>query len=77
MSCFLNNLMAQSQYALLQHYGTAQYADLLDLHLEEYQPLNQMINTMLFIARGEQKTTLYADLELFQPAVSNLINNSL
>ncbi len=112
----LNNLMAQSQYALLQHYDTAQYADLLDRHLEEYQRLNQMINTMLFIARAEQKTTLlscqqldiqavlqqlleyfdllaeeqqmsfqlqmdvttlYADLELFQRAVSNLISNSL
>lgn len=50
----LNNLMGQTQISLSQSRSTDEFEQLLDSHLEEYERLNKMIESMLFIARSTQ-----------------------
>lgn len=52
----LNNLMGQTQIMLMQPRQTQELEQLLDSHLEEYERLKNMIDSMLFIARAEQST---------------------
>ncbi|MEB6480516.1 heavy metal sensor histidine kinase [Acinetobacter vivianii] len=49
----LNNLMGQTQILLSQPRQTEELENLLYSHLEEYERLTKMIESMLFIARSE------------------------
>ena len=49
----LNNLMGQTQILLSQPRKTEELENLLYSHLEEYERLTKMIESMLFIARSE------------------------
>ncbi len=49
----LNNLMGQTQIALSKSRSRDELENLLYSHLEEYERLTQMIESMLFIARVE------------------------
>lgn len=112
----LNNLIGQTEIALTGERSVEQYEDLLVSHLDDYHRLKRMIDSMLFLARADQKMvlvnkqeinlqdvmdrlcqifeyqaeeqdchfsfnleaqTLFADPELFQRAVYNLILNAL
>lgn len=50
----LSNLMGHTEHALRQARSREEYESLLASHLEEYQRLSRMINSMLFLARSEQ-----------------------
>ncbi len=112
----LNNLIGQTEIALTGERSIEQYEDLLVSHLDDYHRLKRMIDSMLFLARADQKMVLvnrqdinvqevidnlcqifeyqaeeqdchfslnleaqklFADPELFQRAVYNLILNAL
>jgi len=112
----LNNLIGQTEIALTGERSVEQYEDLLVSHLDDYHRLKRMIDSMLFLARADQKMvlvnkqeinlqdvmdricqifeyqaeeqdchfsfnleaqTLFADPELFQRAVYNLVLNAL
>ncbi|MHC3031275.1 heavy metal sensor histidine kinase [Acinetobacter nosocomialis] len=112
----LNNLIGQTEIALTDERSVEQYQDLLVSHLEDYHRLKRMIDSMLFLARADQKMVLvnkqqiniqdvldglcqifeyqfeeqdchisfnlevpmlFADPELFQRAVYNLVLNAL
>jgi len=112
----LNNLIGQTEIALTGERSVEQYEDLLVSHLDDYHRLKRMIDSMLFLARADQKMVLvnkqeinlqdvmdrlcqifeyqaeeqdchfsfnleaqklFADPELFQRAVYNLILNAL
>lgn len=51
----LNNLMGQTEIILSEPRTSTQYQDLLISHLEEYQRLKRMIDSMLFLARADQQ----------------------
>ena len=112
----LNNLIGQTEILLSESRYTEDYQNLLVSHLEEYQRLKRMINSMLFLARADQQqielhlqeiqleefienilsfydllasekhmrimsnirhSTVRADFELLQRAISNLIENAI
>ncbi|WP_151741569.1 heavy metal sensor histidine kinase [Acinetobacter seifertii] len=112
----LNNLIGQTEIALTGERSIEQYEDLLVSHLDDYHRLKRMIDSMLFLARADQRMVLvnkqdinvqevidnlcqifeyqaeeqachfslnleaqklFADPELFQRAVYNLILNAL
>lgn len=50
----LSNLMGHTEHVLRRNRSTEEYESLLASHLEEYQRLSRMINSMLFLARTEQ-----------------------
>ena len=51
----LNNVMGQTEILLSEPRTSAQYQELLISHLDEYQRLRRMIDSMLFLARAEQQ----------------------
>lgn len=50
----LNNLMGQTQQVLSRSRTTADYEQLLESNLEEFERLARMIDSLLFLARSEQ-----------------------
>ncbi|WPB56912.1 heavy metal sensor histidine kinase [Xylophilus sp. GOD-11R] len=54
----LTNLMTQTQVALSQPRGAAQYEEILASNAEELQRLARMVSDMLYLAQVEQGTTL-------------------
>ena len=68
----LNNLMGQTQILLSQPRKMAEHENLLYSHLEEYERLTKMIESMLFIARSEHDELV---LEKSQVDVKQLIQN--
>lgn len=50
----LSNLMGQTQLAMQRSRSIEAYQTLLGSHLEEYERLSRMIDSMLFLARAEQ-----------------------
>ncbi|WP_445621133.1 heavy metal sensor histidine kinase [Kushneria sp. Sum13] len=50
----LSNLMGQTQQAMQRDRSIEAYQSLLGSHLEEYERLSRMIDSMLFLARAEQ-----------------------
>lgn len=65
----LNNLMGQTEILLSEQRSSEQYQDLLISHLEEYERLKRMIDSMLFLARADQQqiqlSLQHIDLEEF------------
>ncbi|WP_299256909.1 heavy metal sensor histidine kinase [uncultured Kushneria sp.] len=53
----LSNLMGQTQQAMQRDRSIEAYQTLLGSHLEEYERLSRMIDSMLFLARAEQADT--------------------
>ncbi|MCT7655034.1 heavy metal sensor histidine kinase [Oceanimonas sp. NS1] len=66
----LSNLVGHTEYTLRRSRSTEEYERLLASHLEEYQRLSRMINSMLFLARSEQPQ---AEIKRFQVALAPLI----
>lgn len=68
----LNNLMGQTQILLSQPRQTEELENLLYSHLEEYERLTKMIESMLFIARSEHGELV---LEKSRVDVKQLLEN--
>ena len=68
----LNNLMGQTQILLSQPRQTEELENLCYSHLEEYERLTKMIESMLFIARSEHGELV---LEKSRVDVKNLLEN--
>ncbi|WMC09994.1 heavy metal sensor histidine kinase [Oceanimonas pelagia] len=66
----LSNLVGHTEHTLRRARSREEYETLLASHLEEYQRLNRMINSMLFLARSEQPQ---ADIKLEPVALAPLI----
>ncbi|OXY80632.1 heavy metal sensor histidine kinase [Oceanimonas doudoroffii] len=66
----LSNLVGHTEHTLRRPRTTEEYERLLASHLEEYQRLSRMINSMLFLARSEQPQ---AEIKRFPVALAPLI----
>ncbi|MCU4413302.1 heavy metal sensor histidine kinase [Acinetobacter sp. WU_MDCI_Axc73] len=71
----LNNLIGQTEILLSESRSTENYEDLLVSHLEEYQRLKRMIDSMLFLARADQQQ-IELDLQTIDlpEFVENILN---
>lgn len=67
----LGNLLGATQQALQRERTQEEYRQLLGSHVEEYERLSRMIETMLFLARTEQPS------RALPRALANLIDNAL
>ncbi|MFC0402008.1 heavy metal sensor histidine kinase [Paraburkholderia rhizosphaerae] len=56
----LTNLQAAAQVALSRPRGAAEYRDVIESSIDEYQRLSRMIEDMLFIARAERADAVLA-----------------
>lgn len=70
----LNNLIGQTEILLSESRYTEDYQNLLVSHLEEYQRLKRMINSMLFLARADQQQI---ELHLQEIQLEEFIENIL
>lgn len=53
----LTNLLGQTQHTLRRERETAEYRQVLESNIEEYERLSRMIDSMLFLARTENPST--------------------
>ncbi|MDP5293525.1 heavy metal sensor histidine kinase [Oceanimonas sp. CHS3-5] len=66
----LSNLVGHTEHSLRRPRSTEEYETLLASHLEEYQRLARMVNSMLFLARTEQPQ---AEIQLAPVTLTPLI----